>query len=83
MQPKWRIRPGEPTEWQNGTWRWRSSIPSGYSQQFDEIMLNFTRGDETLADRRASIAVQARTKPRIRSPQVPFREFRSMSPFLG
>jgi hypothetical protein len=58
VQPKWRIRPGEPTEWQNGTWRWRSSIPSGYSQQFDEIMLNFTRGDETLADRRASIAVQ-------------------------
>lgn len=60
MQPAWRIRPGEPAGWQAGQWRWRSSVPSGYTQHFDEVMLNFTRSDETLADRRASLAVQDR-----------------------
>lgn len=58
MQPAWRIRPGEPAEWQAGRWRWRSSIPSGYSQQFDKLMGDFTRADEVLADRTASMAIQ-------------------------
>ncbi len=60
MQPAWRIRPGEPAEWQAGNWRWRSSIPSGYTQHFDEVMLNFTKSDETLADRLAGIITQDR-----------------------
>ncbi len=58
VQPLWRIRPGEPGEWQAGRWRWRSSIPAGYSQHFDELMANFTKEDETLADRKASSAIQ-------------------------
>ena len=58
MQPAWRIRPGEPAEWQAARWRWRSSIPSGYSEQFDKLMGDFTRSDEALADRNASIAIQ-------------------------
>lgn len=58
MQPAWRIRPGEPAEWQATRWRWRSSIPSGYSEQFDKLMGDFTRSDEALADRNASIAIQ-------------------------
>jgi len=60
MQPAWRIRPGEPAGWQPGNWRWRSSVPSGYTQHFDEVMVNFTKSDETLADRRATLATQDR-----------------------
>ncbi len=58
MTPSWRIRPGETAEWQAGRWRWRSSIPSGYSQQFDKLMGDFTRSDEAFADRNASIVIQ-------------------------
>lgn len=58
VAPAWRIRPNEPAGWQAGRWRWRSSIPSGYSQQFDKLMGDFTRADEVLADRNASIAIQ-------------------------
>ncbi len=58
MQPAWRIRPGEPGTWQAGRWRWRGSMPAGYTQNFDELMANFTKSDETLADRNASTAIQ-------------------------
>lgn len=58
--PKWRIRPGEPATWQAGRWRWRSAVPAGYSKRFDDQGLNFTRSDETLADRSASLAIQGR-----------------------
>lgn len=58
MQPAWRIRPGEPGEWQAGRWRWRSSMPAGYTQNFDELMADFTKSDETQADRNASMVIQ-------------------------
>lgn len=58
--PKWRLRPGEPGTWQAGRWRWRSAVPAGYSKRFDDQGINFTRSDETLADRSASLAIQGR-----------------------
>ncbi len=58
LQPAWRIRPGEPATWQAGRWRWRSSVPAGSSQLFDKLMGDFTRSDEALGDRNASIAIQ-------------------------
>lgn len=64
--PNWRLRPidlqaaGDVPAWQAGNWRWRSVVPSGYSSQFDAQLLAFTKADETLGDRAASLVIQQR-----------------------
>ena len=64
--PTWRLRPidmqatATTPAWQGGTWRWRSLVPSGYSQRVDEQNLAFVKAEQTLADRAASLQIQLR-----------------------
>jgi|GEM_PF-704934 len=69
--PAWRLRPadqgpqtlpsgGTIPGWQGGNWRWRSMIPSGYSDQFDDQTIAFTKAEETLAERQQTMIVQNR-----------------------
>ncbi|MBI1345634.1 hypothetical protein GC163_05035 [bacterium] len=69
--PAWRLRPadlgqaslpdgGTIPAWQGGNWRWRSMLPSGYSDQFDDQTIAFTKAQETLAERQQTMAVQNR-----------------------
>lgn len=69
--PAWRLRPadqgpvtlpsgGTVPGWQGGNWRWRSMLPSGYSDQFDDQTIAFTKAEETLAERQQTMAVQNR-----------------------
>lgn len=60
VQPHFFVRAGEVNGWKSGLWRWRSSVPSGYSSRSDDLQISFTRADETLADRRNSLAIQDR-----------------------
>lgn len=64
--PNWRLRAddiqGSATvpAWQGGEWRWRSVVPSAYSDRFDSQLLAFTKADETLAERQQTLALQQR-----------------------
>ncbi len=64
--PAWRLRAGDVTGgqaapgWQSGRWRWRSTIPSGYTTQFDGQVLSFLKADETVLDRTNSLKIQQR-----------------------
>lgn len=60
LTPSWRVRPDDVATWQPGRWRWRTMIPSGYSDRFADQAAAFTRGDELLADRQANLAIQQR-----------------------
>lgn len=58
LQATWRVRPEDVQTWQSGRWRWRTMIPSAYSQQSDEQTLAFSQLDEVLGDRRATLQIQ-------------------------
>ncbi len=64
--PQWRLRgddlqaSNDVPAWQGGTWRWRTMIPSGFSDRFNDQVTAFTLADETLADRQQSLALQQR-----------------------
>ena len=58
VKPNWRITPDEVSKWQMGNWRWRNTIPSGYQENFDRHLSTILRYEETLADRRQTLASQ-------------------------
>lgn len=69
--PAWRLRPveqgplalpngGQVPPWQGGNWRWRSMIPTAYSDQLDDQGIAFTKSEETLAERQKTMAIQNR-----------------------
>jgi hypothetical protein len=60
LAPTWRVRPQDVAGWKAGQWRWRGFIPSAYTDRFDDQAVAFAKGDETLGDRRAAIAIQDR-----------------------
>lgn len=66
LVPAWRLRPGEvqgngsSPAWRNGDWRWRTQVPSGYTDQFNAQVISFVKADEILLDRTASLRTQER-----------------------
>jgi hypothetical protein len=60
LVPTWRVRPQDAATWKAGQWRWRGFIPSAYTDRMDDQLLAFAKGDETLGDRRAAVAIQDR-----------------------
>jgi hypothetical protein len=60
LQPTWRVRPEDVATWQGGQWRWRGHIPTAAIDRFDAQVLAFAKGEETLGDRRAALAIQDR-----------------------
>ncbi|HUQ72549.1 MAG TPA: hypothetical protein VM165_23680 [Planctomycetaceae bacterium] len=60
LVPTWRVRPQDVVNWKPGQWRWRGFVPTAYSDRFDDQLLAFAKGDETLGDRRAAVAIQDR-----------------------
>jgi hypothetical protein len=60
LAPSWRTRPQDLATWKPGQWRWRGFIPSAYTDRFDDQLVAFAKGDETLGDRRAAVAIQDR-----------------------
>lgn len=60
LQPTWRVRREDVATWQGGQWRWRGHIPTAALDRFDAQTLAFAKGEETLGDRRAALAIQDR-----------------------
>jgi hypothetical protein len=60
LQPTWRVRREDVATWQGGQWRWRGHIPTAAIDRFDAQVLAFAKGEETLGDRRAALAIQDR-----------------------
>lgn len=59
LSPTWRVRPDDVQTWQQqGRWRWRSLVPSAYSDRADDQALSFAYLDETLNDRAATLRIQ-------------------------
>jgi hypothetical protein len=58
MKPNWRATPEDVGTWQPGLWRWRNTIPAGYQENFDRQLLANLKLEETLGDRRLTLAGQ-------------------------
>jgi hypothetical protein len=59
LSPMWRVRPDDVGTWQQqGRWRWRSLIPSAYTDRADDQALKFAELDETLNDRAGTLRIQ-------------------------
>jgi hypothetical protein len=60
LKPNWRVSPEELNTWQfNQPWRWRNTIPSGQSENIDRQLLSILKYEETLGDRRRTLATQS------------------------
>lgn len=55
LRPNWRISADDVKTWQQGNWRWRNALPSGYQENFDRQLLAVLKLEETLADRRLTL----------------------------
>jgi hypothetical protein len=58
LKPNWRIAPEDVRTWQSGNWRWRNMIPSGYQENIDRQLTAILKHEETLSDRRLTLAKQ-------------------------
>lgn len=59
LKPNWKASNDEIRAWQaGGVWRWRNSIPPGVSENFDRQLLQILKAEETLSDRRSTLATQ-------------------------
>ena len=58
LKPNWIVRADDAGEWKTGLWRWRNQLPSAYQQNFDKQLLLLGETEDTLNDRRRSVAVQ-------------------------
>jgi hypothetical protein len=58
LKPNWRVKADDVKKWQPGVWRWRTSIPSGHQENIDKQLLTIVKYEETLADRRRTLAAQ-------------------------
>lgn len=58
LKPNFRVTPEDVAEWKPGSWRWRNAIPSGYIENIDGQLLAVLAQEETLGDRRRTLAGQ-------------------------